>query len=490
MLKTLRTPVGQTGGRRRWPPGAESGQAMLVVLAALALLATVPLVVVASTANQLPLTTHNLNWNAAYEAAQAGLSDYVQHLDANETYTQYGKTNADGNTAFTGWEAVAGTTTPPEYFEYTPSTSGGSLQLTVSGKAGKGTASVIRTFTYGITPTSTLDDIYWTACESSAACGASQQIVFDSNDVLNGPVFSDDDFDICGNPTFTSTVESANAGGLGSPYWKNTCTSSDPDFEAPPNEPTYAPAENILANGVGGDVTPAEDFGCYLTAGSSGVTFTLSGTTLQWTGGTLNTTSGDDGAGCGSSGTSVTFGNLKSALFYVSGNVAITGGGSVSGFLTIVSSGTITIDGSITYPSADITDTSGNPPGPQSDTKDALGLIALDYIDVNDNDAAVTIDAALMAISDSFQNSDYQATCTGTCNALTVFGSIAQNVRGPVGEESNGAVSNGYSKSYWYDYSLEDLWPPYFIPPASATWNPSSYAELKPGPADEAIPGT
>lgn len=479
-----------TGGRRRWWPAAESGQAMLVVLAALALLATVPLVVVAATANQLPLTTYNLNWNAAYEAAQAGLSDYLQHLDANETYSQYNKSDPDGNTAFTGWQAVASTGDPPEYFEYSPSTSGGSLVLTVSGRAGRGSASVVRTFTYGLTPTSTLDDIYWTACESSAACGATEQIVFDSNDVLNGPVFSDDDLSICGDPTFTSTVQSANAGGLGSPYWKNTCTSSDPAFEAPPNEPTYAPAENILSNGTGGDVTPAEDFGCYL---SGNVTFTFNsqnGTTLQWAGGTLDTSSGDDGAGCGSSGTSVTFANLKSAIFYVTGNVTINGGGTVSGFLTIVSNGNITVDGSITYPSADITDTSGTPPGPESDAKDALGLIAENYIYVNDDNAAVTIDAAMMAISDSFENSDYTGACSGTCNALTVFGSIAQNIRGPVGEESNGKVTNGYSKSYWYDYSLEDLWPPFFIPPASATWNPSSYAELKPGAANEAIPGT
>ncbi len=495
MLRILRSGSCRPSTGRR-PRAAESGQAMLVVMAALALLATVPLTVMATTVDQLPLSTYNLDWNAAYQAAQAGLSDYIQHLDANETYVQYDRSNPDGNVAFTGWEAVSSTTAPPEYFEYSVSTSGGSLQLTVSGKAGAGTDSVVRTFTYALAPTSTLDDIYWTACESSSNCGATQEIVFDSNDVLNGPVFSDDDFFICGDPTFTSTVQSANdgdgpTGGMAAhDYWENTCGTSNPDFEAPPNEPTYAPPENILSNGVGGDVAPAEDYGCYLTAGGNGVTFTLSGTTLQWTGGTLNTTNGNKGAGCGSSGTSVTFADLQSAIFYVDGDVTINGGGTVAGFLTLVSSGSITLDGSVTYPSGDVTQSSGSPSGPYSDTKDALGLIALDYIYMNDDNAAITIDAAMMAISDSFENVDYTKACSGTCNVLTVFGSIAQNIRGPVGEESSGTVTNGYAKSYWYDYSLEDLWPPFFIPPASATWSPTSYAELQPGAAHEAIAGT
>ena len=41
------------------------GQAMLVVIAALALMATIPVVVITTTVNQLPLTAENLNWNSA-----------------------------------------------------------------------------------------------------------------------------------------------------------------------------------------------------------------------------------------------------------------------------------------------------------------------------------------------------------------------------------------------------------------------------------------
>lgn len=468
------------GGAVRSRRKDETGQAMLVVLAALALFAAVPLTVIATAANQLPLTTRNLYWNAAYEAGQAGLNNYVQQLDANESYVEYSKSNPDGNAAFTGWVQVAGTTNPPEYYEYATKVAKGGLQLTVSGKAGFGVAKVIRNFTWSLTPTSTLSDIYWTACESSSACGATSQIVFTSSDVLNGPVFSDDDFSICGDPTFNSTVQSANAGGVGSPYWTSTCLGTKPVFND--GAPTYAPAQNIIANGVGGDVAPAQNFGCDINNSGGTTTFTLNSGTLSWSGGTLDTADGNKGAGCTSP---VTLAGLQSDIFYVNGNIQVSG--NVSGFLTLVSSGNITVTGSIAYPSADIQGGSGSP---QSDTSDALGLIAEDNVLVSDNNAATTVDAAMMAITGSFENADYTSSCSGTCPTLTVFGSIAQNIRGPVGEQSGGTPTNGYQKSYWYDYSFAYLWPPFFIPPASATWNEASYAELLPGAANEAIPGT
>ncbi|HUY63078.1 MAG TPA: hypothetical protein VMV14_01015 [Acidimicrobiales bacterium] len=459
---------------------------MLVVVAALGVLATVPLAVIATT-SQLPLTSQNLSWNSAYEAAQAGLDDYVQHLDANGTYAQYNKANTGGNAAFTGWVPVSGSQS--EYFEYSPTTTGGALQLTVSGKAGSGLSQVVRTFVYGLTPASTLDDVYWTACESSSQCGASGTIVFISTDVLNGPVFSNDDFTMCGSPTFTSTVQSADAGGLGSPYWQSACSPTAPNFQA--GAPSRAPAQNIIVNGVLGDVVPAQKFGCYITAGGgNGTIFTLNGSTLTWSNGTLDTTDGNKGAGC--TGT-VNFGSLKSAVIYVNGNATITGG-TVSGFLTIVASGSMTITGNITYPCADITWTSGtcssSPGGPTADSSDALGLIALNNISISANNAPFTLDAALLAITGSFQNANYSNACSGTCNTLNVFGSIAQDVRGPVGKFNNGVITAGYSKSYWYDNSLQQAWPPFFIPPASTTWSPVSYAELKPGSPNEAISGT
>src|SRR5579863_5129508 len=99
-------------------PRGEGGQALLFVLAGLALLGTIPIAIATTTVDQLPQTTRNLNYEAAYEAAQAGLNDYLQHLDANEAYGLYSKTNppTPANPALTGW--VQASTVPLEYYSY------------------------------------------------------------------------------------------------------------------------------------------------------------------------------------------------------------------------------------------------------------------------------------------------------------------------------------------------------------------------------------
>ncbi len=119
---------------------------------------------------------------------------------------------------------------------------------------------------------------------------------------------------------------------------------------------------------------------------------------------------------------------------------------------------------------------------------------------VNDNNAATTIDAAMVAIQGSFYNAAATNNCPGyggpsnnpnNCPVLTVFGSIAQNTRGLVGYlDGNSHSTQGYAKNYLYDSSLQTLWPPFFIPPAGATWTPKNYTELKPGTSNEAVAGT
>jgi hypothetical protein len=493
---------------------SESGQAMLIVIAALALMATIPVVVITTTVNQLPLTTENLNWNAAYEAAQAGLNDYLQNLDANSSYAKYNKSNPDGNPAFSGWVTVSND--PAEAFEYTPTTNTGSLLLTVSGKAGTGTQTVTRTFQFGLIPVlSTLKYIYWSQYEKidpalpgspsngdNCAYYLGQQaentacwIVFATGDTINGPVFSNDGFYICGSPNFESTVESSDSYatanypnywyGLGAPY---SCT-NNPTFAAPvapaTTNPSYVSAQTLP--GTGASLAAAQALGCVITDSGGGVTFTLSGTTLTWTGGTYSTSSGNSSNEC-SGGTLYPFSGLQSALYYVNGNVIIKAGATVNGFLTIAASGNITIQGNIQYPAADITGS------PTYDTKDALGLIAGGFVDITAT-SATTIDAALLAQGGSVYAGDWSSpNCSSNpCPNLTIFGSIAQEYRGPVGTVAGGGSCGngcGFIKHYYYDYSLQVLWPPQFLPATNSTWSPTSYTEIQPGVGNEAVPGT
>lgn len=544
---------------------------MMIVLAALALMGTVPLVVLAATVGQLPLTTSNLNWNAAYEAAQAGLNDYLQQVDAEASYTEWTKGTTlcsgttpvappagPGNEAFCTWASSPTSTAPlitnpDEWYEYSASETNGKLMLTVSGKGGVGPGAVVRTFQYQVSPVNaTLDDIYWTNSEMQAGCtpvgSASCAIVFGSSDKLYGPVFSNDDFNIDGNATFYATVTSNNGSGVGPPYWRCTvssgggwtfesasaCQSSGvvPNFDFPGSTPLYGAQENILTNSTTPDVNPAKTLGCYIS-GPSGqptaidVTFSSSGTSFTWSTAATNPETGiappaasvqnatsnpNSAAACGSGGASVSFASLGAALFYVNGDIIFPSTSStspststVAGFLTMVATDNIWVQSNIEYPCADISwaspgQTCTAPASEGSDTRDALGLIAGQNINVDtpgnssSSNYGAVIDAAMIAIAGSFQNSNDTAGCpsgAGTCPWLVVFGSIAQNNRGPVGEgDSSGAIVAGTSKDYVYDSSLETLWPPFFIPPAGATWVAKSYAELRPGPENEVLPGT
>lgn len=495
---------------RRRAAKSESGQAMLIVIAALALMATIPLVVITTTDNQLPLTTQNLDWNAAYEAAQAGLNDYIQNLDANQSYAEYSKTNqpSPSNSAFSGWEQVGGTSNPSQWFEYAPSVSNGSVTLKVSGKAGSTLTSpldVVRNFTYSLVPQSTLDYIYWTNYEKidpnlpnppgaggiSGSCAFYQgqsgndqcDIVFASADTLDGPVFSNDGFYMCGNPTFGSTVQSADSY-MSSPYWSSYsgCGTSSPNFQD--GAPTLASNQPVPTTGAA--LAPAQQLGCTITDSGSGVTFALNGSTLTWSGGSLGT-SGNSTTACGGStgGGTVTFSSLKSAIFYVTGNINVSG--TMTGFLTLVASGNIDITGNITYPSANKTTVNGV----DYDSHDALGLVTNNFIDVTPT-SSTEIDAAMLAAGGSFYANDYNSqNCSGgvsTCPTLTIIGALAQDYRGPVGR--SGYTAQGFQKNYIYDESLQTLWPPFFLPPSGATWSPTSYDEIQPGVANEAVAGS
>jgi len=91
----------------------------------------------------------------------------------------------------------------------------------------------------------------------------------------------------------------------------------------------------------------------------------------------------------------------------------------------------------------------------------------------------LTVDAAILALGDSFYLPNWAS--DSRLGTLTVFGSIAQDFRGPVGTVNGASVVTGYAKDYIYDYSLQTLWPPYFVPPTGATWSPTTFEECLAG---------
>ncbi len=76
------------------------------------------------------------------------------------------------------------------------------------------------------------------------------------------------------------------------------------------------------------------------------------------------------------------------------------------------------------------------------------------------------IDAAILSTKHSWIVDNYK--CGGPLGKLTVWGSIAQFWRGPVGTSGN--PNTGYIKNYNYDERLAAQQPPSFLSPSSTSW--------------------
>jgi hypothetical protein len=201
---------------------------------------------------------------------------------------------------------------------------------------------------------------------------------------------------------------------------------------------------------------------------------------------------------------------------------ATTNGG-LSGQLTVAASNDVIIDGPISYNDCSWVGpplVAGNPVPSESrcdynnastGTNDTLGLIANNYVEVNrpvyNNSApffqqgnplpacgsggalaaplcdpststgsptggqGLTIDATLLGLSQSFVVNNYST--SGNEGQLTVYGSIQQDARGPVGLVGG----TGYFKYYTWDPRLTLYGPPYYLTPGTPSWALDSSAE-------------
>ena len=81
---------------------------------------------------------------------------------------------------------------------------------------------------------------------------------------------------------------------------------------------------------------------------------------------------------------------------------------------------------------------------------------------------SLTIDAAILALDNSFYVDNYNCGSVGT---LTVHGSIAQKYRGAVATGTQSGAATGYVKNYNYDERLKFNIPPYLFNLQNTSWS-------------------
>lgn len=255
-----------------------------------------------------PISKHDQDWNAALAAAQAGLDDYLYRLNANDQYYNYSSSNAppDGNTAFTTWTNVPNSGAAGQ-FRYAANTtylaSQGAIILTSTGRAGKATRTVQATlrrhafidYLYFTDYETTDPDAYPTPNNSNNSTWAQTNCAmhyyegrtssctdlnFLPNDVINGPLHTNDAILVCGTPAFNAATTTSWTGSSGTMWRDNTSggCSGSPSFLT--GDPKYADPLTMPPNNVAirADADKSEfGTGCLFT-GPTSITLNAAGT--------------------------------------------------------------------------------------------------------------------------------------------------------------------------------------------------------------------
>jgi hypothetical protein len=311
------------------------------------------------------------------------------------------------------------------------------------------------------------DFLYFTDTEHMP--GGGNPLWFVTPDVVDGPLFTNDQISIFGDPTFLSRVTSA-YGGPGDNndnheplflYYNGSSTNhleSELESNAPHDEPTFvdsytlgAPQLTLPSTGDisllkdearAGGVSVSGDYDFYFGRPDENgdpmlgyVSYSKPG--LGWVDVDLSSING---------------------LIYVNGNLSVHG--VVDGQVTIATNGIIEITDDVVYAGSDEY-------GPLEGCDDLLGLIACNDIVIGDtapNQDDCEIHGALMTLANSFTAQNWNSGVPR--GDLTVHGSLVQSFRGPVGsgliQGDEVIITSGYAKDYHYDWRLQEMYPPGF----------------------------
>lgn len=314
------------------------------------------------------------------------------------------------------------------------------------------------------------DFLYFTDKEIQPGVG--NPLWFTSDDVVDGPLFTNDQLSIQGSPTFKYHVTSA-YGGLGDSndnhnpaflYYNGNGTNhveseegSNSPYDTPffldgytlgadqMDYPTLATMLDIRRTALDGGIAIAGVYEIALARPDDDTGEPMYGyvsyrlADKKWTDVEISSFNG---------------------LLFVNGSCTVSG--VLDGQLTIATNGQLWITDDVVYRGA------GVGGGPDEYCDDLLGLIAGSDIIVDDtapNMDDCVIHAAMVSLDNCFRADSYNA--GPPRGDLTVYGSIVQSFRGPVGSselDPNGDayVESGYGKDYHFDWRLQEQSPPHF----------------------------
>jgi len=517
------------GGLRR-----QDGFTMVAAMVTMLIASVLVAAALSAASDDAGLAQNDLNQKQAFLAARAGISDFQFHLNQDPNYWSYctnvpspsavnqagsttNRMTMPGNSGATYAIELLPATGQSQCLTSSPVTSmveqtgsaAGTFRIRSTGYSHGVQRSIVATFRRK----SFLDFVYYTKYEtldpsayqsaSDRTAAAAQcdvyyrngrptpatsgqnycvQIFFTSNDVVNGPLHTEDELAICGNPVFgrnsNDRIEivapapghsnQGNGGCADNPTFKGQLVTGAGTLEPPP---TNAQLKQLAASQY--QFTGQTD----IVLGSNNITVNTLGNPSQTLPYPSNGVLYVSSSSCSTTYTpfGVTYTTVSPTWAYSGGSGCgtVTVHGTVGQSLTIASDNDVMVDGNITTSNGNL-----------------LGLIAQNYVRIfhpmtgSTNSTCPagqtnltgssttpnslngpTVDAAMLALTGSFIVDNYN--CGAQLGNLNVTGSIGQIYRGPVGLIG----SAGYLKNYTYDDNLRDVEPPHFIEPVQAAWH-------------------
>jgi hypothetical protein len=458
-------------------------------------------------------------YKAAYAAAEAGLHFYTFHLVQDPDYWLK-CTNVPAvavgdpspvNQAWDGqgadpriWRALVGSTAQytvellpapgqatcvPGVMDSMLIPNTGAFRIRVTGRVDGVKRSVLATMRRGkfldflyFTDLETADPLIYSGSSNQAWAAANclgywparhadcTKIQFAANDVVAGPLHTNDELLTCDSPRFGRTpADSVEVSGP-APGFQRACGSGDPDVQgtwANPVPPLTLPPTNATLAGIA----------------QPGYRFT-GRTMIQLDGMSMTVTSPVGSA------PRVMALPSNGVIYARNGSCGITGYAVTQNYTNPSGCADVWIKGSTSVPLTVAAENDIIVTGDLRTTDNArLGLIANHFVRVYHPVTArvgstcvnaagtptdVRIDAAILALNHSFIVDNYG--CGASLGTLTVFGAIAQRFRGPVGTTAD----TGYIKDYNYDDRFRYTSPPYFLDPVASAWRVIRHTEQVP----------
>ncbi len=418
--------------------------------------------------NGLTQATRTANAKRAYYVAEAGLADaYERIVQAAGNFVipvadQY-YIPSPSNSTDTGVFTVGGSTGNYVVKIATISSPRTSYQITSTGTFGN----MSRTLQLDITWASISKFAYWSQTESNPAFGGPLWWVGEPGleMLTTGPVQTNGQLNIFGNPIFNGAVTEGNLPILGDGTLGKTPTSSTPNYY--PN--IYSDPKIIFPQGIINDAPPITlppqatiSLLNSVASNGSGLVLTGPSTVIFNPTGTISVTNSaakynNKTMSAPANGVVFVQDSFKNGVDQMDGNATVQG--TVSGQLTVGAAQNIFVSGSVSYNS----DPRKNPT-----SNDLVALVANQNITIIEASAPTQLEMAgvLMAMQGSFQVDQYSAYRGDQATAvMDQYGSLINYVCGATGEmDMSGTLLGGWNQIQTYDPRLATMSPPGFPP--------------------------